>query len=70
MNVSETVPGDEGFPLFVELFDRYRGEQLGAGKVSYTLRLHFQPRSPSDDPEEVLASIRQDLVQRLAAGFR
>ena len=24
MNVSETVPGDEGFPLFVELFDRYR----------------------------------------------
>lgn len=78
--VDESVPAgavldavrDGGGPMLVdlELFDRYRGEQLDAGRVSYTLRLHFQPRSPSDDPDEVLASIRQDLVRRLAAGFR
>ena len=26
MNVSETIPGDDGFQSFVELFDRYRAD--------------------------------------------
>ncbi len=78
--VDESVPigaildavGAGGAPLLagLELFDRYRGEQLGAGKVSYALRLRFQPQAPTDDPDEVLANIRRALAERLAASFR
>jgi len=61
-----------GAPLLVELelFDRYQGEQLGPGRVSYALGLRFQPKTASDRPDEVLSRIRRILTKELGAVFR
>ena len=52
----------------VEVFDVYRGDQVGAGKVSLALHLVFQaPDRTLTDAEADTA--RADIVSRLEADF-
>jgi phenylalanyl-tRNA synthetase beta chain len=80
--VSDTTPAGEllrlvrqaGGPLLVDarLFDVYRGEQLGAGRVSYALSLRFQPTEAGDEAavEKALNRIRGSLRHHLSAELR
>ncbi|MDQ3689670.1 MAG: phenylalanine--tRNA ligase subunit beta, partial [Chloroflexota bacterium] len=61
-------------PLLVDmrLFDMYRGEQIGAGRVSYALTLRYQPDGVSDLKaiEKSLNKIRGALRHHLSAEIR
>jgi len=56
----------------LRLFDAYRGEQIGAGKVSYALALRFQPDRPGDEKavERVLNKVRGAVRHHLGATVR
>jgi phenylalanyl-tRNA synthetase beta chain len=61
-------------PLLVELlpFDAYRGEQVGAGRVSYALALRFQPDATTDAGaiDKALNRVRGSLRHHLGAEIR
>ncbi|HEX2142411.1 MAG TPA: phenylalanine--tRNA ligase subunit beta, partial [Candidatus Limnocylindria bacterium] len=54
------------------IFDVYRGEQVGAGRVSYALALRFQPESAGDEKgvERALNKVRGSLRHHLGAEIR
>jgi phenylalanyl-tRNA synthetase beta chain len=54
------------------LFDEYRGEQVGAGRVSYAVALRFQPETAGDDKaiEKALNRVRGALMHHLGAEIR
>jgi len=56
----------------VHLFDAYRGEQIGPGRVSYALSLRFQPEHAGDEKtvEKALNKIRGALQHHLGAAIR
>lgn len=57
----------------VELLDIYKGEQVGAGKRSVTLSIVFRAQDRTLKDEEVnnvLAEVKEALVQRYGADFR
>jgi phenylalanyl-tRNA synthetase beta chain len=56
----------------LQLFDAYRGEQIGPGRVSYALSLRFQPDTPGDEKsvEKALNKIRGSLQHHLGAEMR
>jgi phenylalanyl-tRNA synthetase beta chain len=56
----------------VELFDEYRGPQIGEGRVSYALALRFQPVTPGDEPTvaRAMEKISGALRHHLAADIR
>jgi len=56
----------------LQLFDEYRGEQVGEGRVSYALALRFQPDRPGDEKavEKALDKIRGSLRHHLGAEIR
>ena len=80
--VDETTPVGEvlrvtrmsGGPLLAELrlFDEYRGEQIGPGRVSYALALRFQPETPTDlkGIEKALNKVQGSLRHHLGAEIR
>jgi len=53
-------------------FDEYRGEQVGAGKVSHTIALRFQPETATDEKavEKALNKVRGALTHHLGAEIR
>jgi phenylalanyl-tRNA synthetase beta chain len=61
-------------PLLDELrlFDAYRGEQAGPGRVSYALAFRFQPETPGDAAavEKALNKVRGSLRHHLGADIR
>jgi len=61
-------------PLLDELrlFDVYRGEQIGAGRVSYALAFRFQPGESGDEPaiDKALNKVRGSLRHHLGAEIR
>jgi phenylalanyl-tRNA synthetase beta chain len=61
-------------PLLTELrlFDVYRGEQIGAGRVSYALSLRFAPQGPDDERaiEKALSKVTGSLRHHLGAEIR
>ncbi|MGH2429824.1 MAG: phenylalanine--tRNA ligase subunit beta [Candidatus Limnocylindria bacterium] len=61
-------------PLLADLrlFDAYRGEQIGANRVSYALSLRFQPVQPGDEKavEKAMNKIRGSLRHHLGAEIR
>ena len=63
-----------GGPQLVEvrLFDVYRGEQIGEGRVSYGLALRFQPESAADERSiaRAMDKIAGALRHHLAAEIR
>ena len=56
----------------LHLFDAYRGDQIGPGRVSYALSLRFQPDQPGDEKsvEKALNKIRGSLQHHLNAEIR
>ena len=56
----------------VRLFDVYRGEQVGAGRVSYALAFRFQPALAGDEKavDKALNKVRGSLRHHLAAEIR
>jgi phenylalanyl-tRNA synthetase beta chain len=54
------------------VFDVYRGEQVGDGKVSYAVALRFQPESAGDEPsiERAMRRVRGSLEHHLGAQIR
>jgi phenylalanyl-tRNA synthetase beta chain len=56
----------------VRLFDIYRGEQVGPGRVSYALALRFQPLDAGDETEveRALNRVRGSLKHHLGAEIR
>jgi phenylalanyl-tRNA synthetase beta subunit len=56
----------------LRLFDEYRGEQIGAGRVSYALALRFQPEQAGDEKsvEKALNKVRGSVRHHLAADIR
>lgn len=56
----------------IRLFDVYRGDQIGAGRVSYALAMRFQPESPGDTKavEKALNKVRGALRHHLGAEIR
>jgi phenylalanyl-tRNA synthetase beta chain len=56
----------------LRLFDAYRGDPIGGGRVSYTLRLRFQPEAPGDvtSVEKALNKVRGSLRHHLGAEIR
>ena len=56
----------------VRLFDIYRGEQIGPGRVSYAISLRFQPDGPGDvkGVEKALNKVRGSLRHHLGAEIR
>ncbi|HYI66163.1 MAG TPA: phenylalanine--tRNA ligase subunit beta [Candidatus Limnocylindrales bacterium] len=56
----------------VRLFDVYRGEQIGPGRVSYAIALRFQPDGPGDvkGVEKALNKVRGSLRHHLGAEIR
>jgi phenylalanyl-tRNA synthetase beta chain len=54
------------------LFDVYRGEQIGPGRVSYALALRFQPAEPADEAavDKALNKVRGSLKHHLGAEIR
>jgi phenylalanyl-tRNA synthetase beta chain len=56
----------------VHVFDAYRGEQVGAGRVSYAVALRFQPESAGDERtvERALNRVRGSLQHHLGAQLR
>jgi phenylalanyl-tRNA synthetase beta chain len=63
-----------GAPLLVgvQLFDEYRGEQIGPQRVSYALSLRFQPETPGDERsvEKAMKRITGALRHHLGAEIR
>jgi phenylalanyl-tRNA synthetase beta chain len=61
-------------PLLDELrlFDVYRGEQIGAGRVSYALAFRFQPTEAGEEKaiEKALNKVRGSLRHHLGAEIR
>ena len=61
-------------PLLVDLhlFDVYRGDQVGTGRVSYALAMRFAPVQPGDDKliDKALNRIRGALGHHLGAEIR
>ena len=53
-------------------FDAYRGEQVGAGRVSYAITLRFQPDAPGDEKsvERALNRVRGAVQHHLGAEIR
>jgi phenylalanyl-tRNA synthetase beta chain len=53
-------------------FDVYRGEQVGAGRVSYAIALRFQPDTPGDEKgvERALNRVRGAVQHHLGAEIR
>jgi phenylalanyl-tRNA synthetase beta chain len=56
----------------LSLFDVYRGEQIGAGRVSYALSFRFQPSEAPDEKgiEKALNKVRGSLRHHLGAEIR
>jgi phenylalanyl-tRNA synthetase beta chain len=56
----------------VRLFDVYRGEQIGPGRVSYALAFRFQPLEAGDEAEidRALNRVRGSLTHHLGAEIR
>ena len=56
----------------LRLFDVYRGEQVGPGKVSYALAMRFQPETAGDEKavDKALNKVRGSLQHHLAAEIR
>jgi phenylalanyl-tRNA synthetase beta chain len=56
----------------VRLFDVYRGEQIGTGRVSYALAFRFQPLESGDEGEadRALNKVRGSLRHHLGAEIR
>jgi phenylalanyl-tRNA synthetase beta chain len=56
----------------LRLFDVYRGEQIGAGRVSYALAFHFQPAEAGDEEsvDKALNKVRGSLRHHLGAEIR
>jgi phenylalanyl-tRNA synthetase beta chain len=54
------------------LFDIYRGEQVGAGRVSYAITLRFQPETAGDEKgvEKAMNKVRGALTHHLKAEIR
>jgi phenylalanyl-tRNA synthetase beta chain len=54
------------------VFDVYRGEQIGTGRVSYAVALRFQPESAGDEQsvERAMRRARGSLEHRLGAQIR
>ncbi len=61
-------------PLLVDahLFDEYRGEQVGEGRVSYAIALRFQPEGAGDEKavEKAMNRIRGAVGHHLGAEIR
>jgi phenylalanyl-tRNA synthetase beta chain len=61
-------------PLLAEsrVFDEYRGEQIGAGRVSYAIALRFQPEAAGDERsiERAMKRVRGSLEHHLGAQIR
>jgi phenylalanyl-tRNA synthetase beta chain len=56
----------------IRLFDVYRGEQVGSGRVSYAVSLRFQPEGPGDVKavDKALNKVRGSLRHHLGAEIR
>ncbi len=56
----------------LHLFDTYRGEQVGAGRVSYAIAFRFQPTEAGDERgvEKAMNRVRGSLRHHLAAEIR
>jgi phenylalanyl-tRNA synthetase beta chain len=56
----------------LRLFDVYRGEQVGPGRVSYALAFRFQPGDAADEKaiEKALNKVRGSLRHHLGAEIR
>ena len=57
----------------IELFDIYRGEQIGAGKKSMAFKLRFEPADKALTPEDVdrfVKKILGNLKFKLGAEIR
>lgn len=56
----------------IHLFDVYRGEQIGAGRVSYAISLRFQPAEAGDEKavDKALNRVRGALQHHLGAEIR
>src|SRR5688500_3682292 len=56
----------------LRLFDVYRGEQIGAGRVSYALAFRFQPAEVGDEKaiDKALNKVRGSLRHHLSAEIR
>jgi phenylalanyl-tRNA synthetase beta chain len=56
----------------LRLFDVYRGEQIGPGRVSYALAFRFQPLESGDEKavDKALSRVRGSLQHHLGAEIR
>jgi phenylalanyl-tRNA synthetase beta chain len=56
----------------LRLFDIYRGEQIGPGRVSYALAFRFQPQEAGDEKgvDKALNKVRGSLRHHLSAEIR
>jgi phenylalanyl-tRNA synthetase beta chain len=56
----------------VRLFDIYRGEQVGSGRVSYAIAFRFQPAEQGDEPavDKAMNKVRGSLRHHLGAEIR
>jgi phenylalanyl-tRNA synthetase beta chain len=54
------------------LFDVYRGDQIGAGRVSYAIAFRFQPREAGDEKavDKAMNKVRGSLQHHLGAEIR
>ena len=61
-------------PLLVQsrVFDVYRGEQVGGGRVSYAIALRFQPETSADEAsvERAMKRVRGSVQHHLGAQIR
>jgi phenylalanyl-tRNA synthetase beta chain len=61
-------------PLLVaaRVFDVYRGEQVGDGRVSYAISLRFQPETAGDEKsiERAMNRVRGSVQHHLGAQVR
>lgn len=68
------ITRSSGAPLLrsVQLFDEYRSQQIGEGKVSYALALRFQPEAPAEERavEKAMKRIQGALRHHLGAEIR
>jgi phenylalanyl-tRNA synthetase beta chain len=56
----------------LRLFDIYRGEQVGAGRVSYAIAFRFQPAEPGDEKavDKAMNKVRGSLQHHLGGDIR
>jgi len=61
-------------PLLADarVFDVYRGEQIGPGRVSYAIALRFQPQAAGDEKsvERAMNRVRGSVQHHLGAQIR